>query len=661
MEIKIAKACGFCFGVRRAIQIAEDSVKEADRAYTLGPIIHNPQLVNALKAKGVAPVDTMDDLKRGETLIIRSHGVGPSYYEQAESQGLEVLDATCPHVRKAQLDAKKIIEKGYDLVILGEKKHPEVISIASWAGDKGIVIETIEEAKVLPHYTLLGVVVQTTFEAKELERIKEVLETKADTLEMHATICTATHERQDSAIQLAQESDMMIVVGGKNSANTTRLAQVCRKQGCPTYHIETAKELDSAWFAGKEKIGITAGASTPDWIIQEVVSKMETMETNVEVMSEELIDQFDFETDLKKGDIVEGTVVSVNHDAAFLDIGYKTEAILPKKEIAVPAPESASDVISVGQEMKVEIANTIKEDGAVVVSLVKMKKAQDWVDAEEAFENKTVIECEGKEANKAGLVVAYKSLRGFIPFSQADVRFVKNVDYLVGQTIRAVIIDLNSRKNRLVMSRKAVLQEELAEKQAAALEKMETGAVLEGTVAKIMPYGAFIDLGGVEGLLHISDISWKKVDTVDRVLAVGQEVKVLVQNYDQESGKISLSMKALQQDPWVEAVEKYEVGQVVEGKVTKLLPYGAILSFDPELQGLLHISEVTKQRNAKVEDLLAVGDTKAVKIIKIDMEKKKISLSMTAIEEDKERAEVENYLNSEQNETAAETIGEAVK
>lgn len=661
MEIKIAKACGFCFGVRRAIQIAEDSVKEKRQAYTLGPIIHNPQLVNALKEKGVSPISEIDELGNGDTLIIRSHGVGPAYYKKAEQMGLELLDATCPHVRKAQLDAKHIIEKGYDLVILGEKKHPEVISIAKWAGDKGLVIETIEEAENLPHHAKLGVVVQTTFEARELERIKAVLETKADELEMHATICTATQERQESAIQLAKESDMMIVVGGKNSANTTRLAQVCQKENCPTYHIETAAELETAWFAGKNKIGITAGASTPDWIIQEVVSKMEMMENNVEVMSEELIDQFDFETDLKKGDIVEGTVVSVNRDAAFLDIGYKTEAILPVKEIAVPTPEAASDVISVGQELKVEIANTIKEDGAVVVSLVKMKKAQDWIDAQEAFDNKTVIECEGKEANKAGLVVTYKSLRGFIPFSQADIRFVKNVDYLVGQTIRAVIIDINSRKNRLVLSRKAVLQEELAERQAAALEKVVNGAVLEGTVAKIMPYGAFIDLGGVEGLLHISDISWKKVDTVDSVLTVGQAVKVLVQNYDQESGKISLSMKALQQDPWIEAVEKYSVGTLVEGEVVKMLPYGTILAFDPELQGLLHVSEITKQRNAKVEELLAVGDKKTVKIIKIDMDKKKISLSMTAVAEDEERKEVDSYLNSEKNEAAAETIGEVIE
>lgn len=652
MKVTIAEACGFCYGVRRAVDMASQA---ETGTRTLGPIIHNPQVVARLSAQGVAPVDSLDEVGDGETVLIRSHGVGPSVYEEASRRGIRVIDATCPHVKKAQQDAKKIVEEGKNLVIIGEKAHPEVISISQWGANRAIIIDREIEAEQIPFSESLGVVVQTTFSQEQFKRIAEILKTKTNDLDVHMTICTATQQRQNAAVELAGKVDAMIVVGGRNSANTGRLAQVCREQGCPTYHIETAAELDTAAFRGMNHIGITAGASTPDWIIQEVVDIMENLQAEgTEVMSEELLDQYDYEENPKKGDVVKGTVISVNDDAAYVSIGTKAEAILPKKEIAVPAPEKASDVIHVGDELTVEIANNIKEEGSIVVSLVKMKKVEDWKEVRDAFENDQLVECVGKETNKAGLVVSIKSLRGFIPLSQGDVKFVKSLDNLVGQTFQVKVIDIDEHKNRLVLSRKAVLEAEREQKRAEALQNIEEGAVLEGTVVKIMPYGAFIDLGGVEGLLHISDISWKRVSSVDAVLQVGEKLNVLVQKFDQERNRISLSLKALQKNPWIAAIEKFEVGDVVKGEVKKLLPFGAILAIDPELQGLLHVSELTEKRGAVVKDLVNIGDVMNVKIIGIDTDKKKISLSVLAIQKDEEEQEVRNYLDKQEQAEAAD-------
>ena len=271
MEVILADNLGFCYGVKRAIQLAEDSAAPGQVTNTLGPIIHNPQMVAKLAENGVGTVDSLDEVKEG-TIIIRSHGVGPDVYDCVEAMGLNMVDATCPHVRKAQSSAKMLADEGYQVVIIGEKRHPEVKSIIEWAGDGAVAIETEEEADSLPKYGKLGVVAQTTFSAPKFKLIVERLLDKSSDMKILRTICTATDQRQSAAMKLATEVDLMIVIGGKNSANTTRLAQLCSDK-CKTYHIETADELRDDWFDKIKKIGITAGASTPDWIIKEVYKK----------------------------------------------------------------------------------------------------------------------------------------------------------------------------------------------------------------------------------------------------------------------------------------------------------------------------------------------------------------------------------------------------
>ena len=625
MEIRIAENCGFCYGVKRAVNMAQDTSDQLERSYTLGPIIHNPQVVSNLEEHGVYAVDSLDEIPGG-TVIIRSHGVGPAVYEEATDKGLKVVDATCPHVKKAQQDAKSVIDSGMSLVILGEEKHPEVISINLWAQNKGIVIETEEKGKILPVVENRGVVVQPTFSQFKFQSIIDILEEKTQNLKVFKTICTATQERQNSAVELAKTVDLMIVVGGKNSGNTNRLAEVCRDVGCTTYHIETAAELQLDWFNHVQTVGVTAGASTPDWIIKEVIDTMNEFE-------QLLANEADWAKDFKKGTVVEGTVVSVEDDKAYVSFGYKTEATLNRTEIAYPAPASAKDVLKEGDQIKAVIMNHIKEDNPIYLSITRLAKDEDWQYVQEAQEKDEPIICKGVDAIPAGLVVTVKSLRGFIPLSQGDVHFVKSLDSLVGTEFEAKVLEIDEKKNRLVLSRRAVLEVARQAKLEEALKNIHVGDNYKGIVRKIMPYGAFVDIGGIEGLLHISDISWHKIKRVEDVLSVGQEIEVKLQSFDAESNKLSLSLKALTKSPWDVAEETIKVGDVLTGKVVRLVAYGAFVAVNDDIQGLLHISQITKQRNAKVEDYLTRGKEVEVKVISLNKDEKKLGLALTELME----------------------------
>ncbi len=633
MEIRIADSCGFCFGVKRAVKMAEEAANKPEKSCTLGPIIHNPQVVGHLEEKGVFAVESLSEISSG-SVIIRSHGVGPAIYEEAKERQLEVIDATCPHVTKAQQDAKEVVDSGMTLVILGEKNHPEVKSINLWADNKGIIIEDVESAENIQIVENMGVVVQTTFSQFKFQSILGILEKKSKNLKVFKTICTATQERQNSAVALAKEVNLMIVVGGKNSGNTTRLAEVCRDVGCPTYHIETATELELAWFNQVTTVGVTAGASTPDWIIKEVI---ETMNEFEQLLAEETAAA----EELKKGNVVNGMIVSVEDDRAFVSIGYKTEAVLNRTEISYPAPASAKDVLKNGDEIKAVVMNHIKEDTPIYLSVTRLAKDEDWQYAIDAQAKDEAIICKGVDAIPAGLVVTVKSLRGFIPLSQGDVHFVKSLDSLVGTEFEVKVLEIDEKKNRLVLSRRAVLEVERQAKLKEALENVEVGANYKGIVRKIMPYGAFVDIGGIEGLLHISDISWQKIRKVEDVLTVGQEIEVKLQSFDAESNKLSLSLKALSKSPWDVAEETLHVDDVVTGKVVRLVAYGAFVSVNDDIQGLLHISQITRQRNAKVEDYLTRGQDVEVKIISLNKEEKKLGLALTEMMEPVESTEQE--------------------
>ncbi|WP_296954151.1 bifunctional 4-hydroxy-3-methylbut-2-enyl diphosphate reductase/30S ribosomal protein S1 [uncultured Dialister sp.] len=619
MEIYKSKVMGFCYGVRRALKMTENVANSGIRAVTLGPIIHNPQVVERLAEKGVPPVNSIDEIT-DETVIIRSHGVGPSCYNMLKCKNLALMDATCPFVRRNQLLTKRLVDDGKQVILIGEKRHPEMRSVAEWAVGHSYQVETMEDVDALPPMQEAHIVMQTTFSVPLAEQLIAAIEKKVKDLHVNRSICDATMQRQQAARELAEKVDVMIVIGGKNSANTTRLAEICRRSGTNTYHIETAKELKPEWFSSRDKIGITAGASTPDWIIEEVVCIMENMK--------EMLDQEEMNLDVHKGSVVTGNVVDLYDDKAYISFGYKTEAVLLAHEYSFPAPASLKDVLKVGDTLRVQIVSGVKEDSTIYVSKIKVDRLADWDVVEEAFEKGEPVECEGIEAIKVGLLVQLKSLRGFIPLSQGDLRFVHSLQGLVGQKFEAKILEVDRTKNRLVLSRKAVLEDERNTEMDEIEKAYENGDVLKGTVKKIMPYGAFVGINGVEGLLHISDISWKKIGKVEDVLKPEQEIDVKIKSFDREKQRISFSHKDCLPNPWETATENHHIDDEVEAKVVKILEFGVIVELEDGLTGLLHINEMTSDHNKKPGDICQVGDDLKVRIINIDEGRRRISFAL---------------------------------
>ncbi len=619
MKIYKARVMGFCYGVRKAMEIAENAAVSGQKTVTLGPIIHNPQVVARLAGKGISPVTSTDEIT-DETVIIRSHGIGPSCYNNLKRKKSVLLDATCPFVKRNQEIAKGLAAEGKKIVLVGEKKHPEMLSVAEWAGEAPYIVETMEDVEALPDLDEVHIVIQTTFSLSLADRLITAIKRKAGSVSVHKTICNATSDRQTAAGELARNVDVMIVIGGRNSANTGRLVEVCQAEGAVTHHIETAAELKKEWFHSQCKVGITAGASTPDWIIEEVFFIMEDMN--------EMLEQEEMNLDVHKGSVVEGEVVDVLDDKAYISFGYKTEAVLQAHEYAYPAPASLKDVLKAGDKLRVQIVSGVKEDSTIYVSKIKVDRLADWDVVEEAFEKGEAVECEGIEAIKVGLLVQLKSLRGFIPLSQGDLRFVQSLQNLVGQKFPAKILEVDRAKNRLVLSRKAVLEDarnnEMDEIEAA----YENGDVLQGTVKKIMPYGAFIGINGVEGLLHISDISWKKIGKVEDVLKPDQVIDVKIKSFDREKQRISFSHKDCLPNPWETAVTNHAADDIVDAKVVKILEFGVIVELEDGLTGLLHINEMTDDHNKKPGDICQVGDDLKVKIINIDEARRRISFSL---------------------------------
>lgn len=619
MEIYKAKVLGFCYGVKRAMKIAENAANSGIKAVTYGPIIHNPQVVGRLAERGVRPVEDLESLT-DETVIIRSHGVGPSCYNMLKCKNLALMDATCPFVKRNQEVTRQLVEEGKQVVLIGEKKHPEMKSVAEWAVGHSFLVETMEDVDALPPMEEAHIVTQTTFSVALADQLIDAIRQKVKKVYVNKSICDATMQRQQAARELARTVDVMIVIGGRNSANTGRLAEVCRSEGAVVHHIETAEELKSEWFRSRDKIGITAGASTPDWIIEEVVCIMENMK--------EMLDQEEMNLDVHKGSVVEGEVVDLFDDKAYISFGYKTEAVLQAHEYSFPAPASLKDVLKVGDVLRVQIISGVKEDSTIYVSKIKVDRLADWDVVEEAFEKGEAVECEGIEAIKVGLLVQLKSLRGFIPLSQGDLRFVHSLQGLVGQKFPAKILEVDRTKNRLVLSRKAVLEDQRNTEMDEIEAAYENGDVLQGTVKKIMPYGAFIGINGVEGLLHISDISWKKIGKVEDVLKPEQVIDVKIKSFDREKQRISFSHKDCLPNPWETAIHDHADQDVVDAKVVKILEFGVIVELEDGLTGLLHINEMTDDHNKKPGDICQVGDDVKVKIINIDESRRRISFSL---------------------------------
>jgi small subunit ribosomal protein S1 len=660
VEILIARSAGFCFGVKRALEMAEKTVANLGQAYTFGPLIHNRQVVERLEQNGLKAVDKL--IEGQGKVIIRSHGVPPEIYDQGKHLNLELVDATCPFVQKAQRLAMQFAQEGRQVIVVGDKSHPEVQGIIGWTGNAGIAVENAEEARQLPVFGAVGVLAQTTQPEQNFREVVEVLTENNQDIAVNNTICSATGERQDAALELAEQVEVMVVVGGKNSANTKKLAKLCSGTGTPTYQVETASELEPNWFVGVERAGITAGASTPDWIIEEVLAKMS--EINNETQKQ---DDFDFEDmatweqamqDVKRGKIVTGTVVRVTNDEVLVDIGGKSEGVVPINELAVKAPAHPGDIVAVGDKIQVMILRVENEDGYPLLSKRKADQLGAIDKLAAAFKNGDELTAPVVDVVKGGLLVDV-GMRGFIPASQIQRGYVEDLQQFVGQSLRARIIEFDQEKNKVVLSQKVILEAEASKAREALWETIQEGQIVKGTVRRLANFGAFIDIGGLDGLLHISDMSYSRIKHPSELVKEGDEVQVYVLKIDREQQKVSLGLKQTMPSPWEGAAAKYHEGAIVTGSVVRLAPFGAFVKLEEGIDGLIHISQLADRRVIKPEEVVQLGQQVTVKVIEFKAAEKRISLSLKEVQADQENKAVAELLET-QPEPSGFTIGDAL-
>lgn len=661
MQIIIAEHSGFCFGVKRAITASTELAAEKGRVYSLGPLIHNDREVAGF-GDSIRVVDSLAAVDKdfSDSVIIRTHGVGPQVFAEAERLGLKVFDLTCPFVKKAQKAAAELKAAGLQVVIVGDKNHPEVEGIKAWTDDTAVVVSDEEEIAKIPQAERIGVLAQTTQQRHIFDSVVEALQKRCGEVVVKNTICDATARRQDAAAALAAKADTMVIVGGRNSANTKKLQQICQGQGVSAQLVEGAYDLDQALFDGVSTVGVCAGASTPEWIIEEVVNNMVEMEkmgeevvaaeeaaaekaetetteatetaevaevAEVEESFGDILEREEARKDIRRGSRLKGVVVQVNSDEILVDIGGKSEGLLQSNQLM---PEEAADIpahFAVGDEIEVIVLKKENKEGYPILSKKMVDQVIVWEKLAEAKEAGTPVTGKVVEVVKGGLLVDI-GLRGFVPASLVDIRFVEDLKEYIGREVTAKILECDRSHNKLLLSVKAVLLEELQAKKEALMAEIEEGQTRHGVVSRLTNFGAFIDLGGVDGLLHVSEMAWFRVNHPSDVLTEGDEVDVYVLGVDKENQKISLGLKQLIPNPWTLVEEKYPVGSVVQATVMRTAPFGAFLQLEPGVEGLVHISQLAYERVAKTEDVVNPGDEVEVKVLDIDVENKRISLSI---------------------------------
>lgn len=651
MEILIAKNAGFCFGVDRAVKMTVDELNRDNKEiYSFGPLIHNPQAVESLEKKGLTTIDDYDSILSGR-IIVRSHGVSKSVKDEITIKGLELIDCTCPYVIAVHKKVNEYSLKEYDIVIIGDKTHPEVIGINGWCDNKAYIVNSVDEAIALPDFEKVCVVSQTTNRIDKFSELSKLVEAKSKEVVLFNTICNATKLRQEAAEDLSKVVDAMIVLGGKTSSNTIKLAEISKNFCDIVYHVETIEEIDLQYLQGFNKIGITAGASTPDWIIKEAVKVMENY--NKDEMMEAIDSSF---KRIGRGDVLKGTVLYVTNTEVMVNINYKSDGIIVREELSKEPNVNPKDLFTVGDVIDVYVMKLDDGDGNVVLSAKRVNFIKDWEILETAFKDESVIEVFVDNAVKGGLTVSVNGVNGFMPASQISVNYVSDLNQYKGQTLKAKIIDFDLQKRRMILSRKVVEKTQFEKLRKSLWENIEVEKVLTGTVQRLTDFGAFVDLGGIDGLIHISDLAWYRVKHPSEVLKEGDVVEVKVLAFDKDKNRISLGLKQTTEEPWEVFLRDYKVSDVVEGQVVNLLDFGAFVRVIKGVDGLLHVSQISKDHIEKPSDILKVGDKIMVKITEINETDKKISLSAKDALETEEVVEESVTEDTPSEEKAVESV-----
>ena len=684
MKVILASPTGMCFGVRRALEKAEELA--ARGGYALGPVVHNAQVMQCLAEAGLTVVAAdagKGDIPVGSEVLIRAHGAGPQVYAMAAEQGWLLADATCTFVKRLRDVARRLLEEGYQVVLVGDANHPEVVGVQQHAGGRLVVVADADGLGGVELADRVATIAQTTTSPFTWQKVIEYISAQGKEVIPGETICAATAERQRAVYDLAAKVDIMVVVGGKNSANTRNLAKVSESRGVPTYQVETPEQLNLAWFAGVCVAGVAAGASTPEWIIEEVVVEMEnikTVETAVEekkqeevaeqvetvaapaaveetpveeahaeeviaaatevgetaevveaTMAEAMNAMPDIESEvtaLKRGQAVVGKIVSVEEDGVYVNIGHKTDAYIAKNELSSDPNAVVAELVAVGDSVSAVVIRIDNKEDKVYLSRRRVAEEQGLKSIIAARNEDKILQGKIVEAVKGGVMVELMGLRAFMPASHVDQRYVPDLTAYLGQTVSVVIKEIEESRRRVVVSRKEALERKTEEIKGKMWDTLSEGTVREGVVQRLTDFGAFVDLGGLDGLVHVSEISWTRVNHPSEVLSEGQTVKVKILGLDQNRGRISLSMKQAEGDPWTRLGRTFAAGQVVNGKVMRVAGFGAFVEIAPGIEGLVHISQLSYDRVEKAEDAVSPGDEVKVKILSINPDDHRVSLSI---------------------------------
>lgn len=664
-KIILAETAGFCFGVDRAVNLVYSLVNDGKKVCTLGPIIHNAQLVGDLEQRGVKIIDSIDECPDGYMVVVRTHGVEKSVIDDIENKNIDYVDATCPFVKKIHRIVKKF-DSSVPVLVAGDVNHPEVIGIRSYCNGKSFVFKNDEELqKILQNDYIdknekIICVSQTTFSLEEWKKCEKIIKKVCTNCEIFDTICNATADRQNEAYEISKKSDAMIVIGGRHSSNTCKLRDVSSAH-CRSFLIETADELKSIDLSPYNVIGVTAGASTPSVIIKEVLKSMseEIKEKEVETTSavteevvetaetadkavkepavkasadgeasfEELLNESFKENENSK--VVTGTVVSITPTEVYVDVpGRKQTGVVAFNDLSAEPIDKCEDVVSVGDEIDLVIMKTDDQDGVLKLSKKLVDAQKGWDDIVAAKENDEILEGTVTQIVRGGVLVTTKGTRVFVPASLSGVPRNQELDSIKGQTVRFKIIDINPARRRAVGSIKVVADAERKKKQDAVWATLEVGKKMTGTVKSLTSYGAFVDLGGIDGMIHISELSWSRIKHPSEVVKVGDTVEVTIKALDEETRKISLGFKNIEDSPWEIMKRDYPVGSVVDARIVSFATFGAFANILPTVDGLIHISQISWDRIQTPQDVLKIGDVVKAKIIDIDYDKKRVSLSI---------------------------------
>ncbi len=636
-EVILAKSAGFCYGVKRAVEMAQQTAEQTGGCWMLGDLIHNTHVVDDLARRGIRKAASPEDLKAGETVVIRSHGELKSVLDDLEGRGVHCVNATCPNVCRIQMLVAQAEQEGRQSVIIGEPHHPEVVGVASWCRH-ALIFDGPEAVKKWlaedPHNREipLTVVAQTTCIQKLFESSWEILKKECTNVKIFDTICNATHKRQSEAAEIAGKVDVMVVVGDRKSANTKHLTEICMKR-CPrVIQIESADELSPEFFNECSVAGLTAGASTPAGIIKEVYATMSEeikAAEGKEESFEELLNQ-SFKT-LNTGEKVTGIVTAITPTEVQVDVGAKQAAYIKLSELTDDPTAKAEDIVHVGDEIETYIVRVNDVEGYAELSKKRLDAVKVWENIEQAVEDKTVLEGTVTEENKGGIVVSVKGVRVFVPASQSGQPRGADLSSMIKQKVQLRITEVNRARRRVVGSIRSVTDEARKAAQEAVWSSIEVGKHYTGTVKSMTSYGVFVDIGGVDGMVHISELSWSRIKTPSEVCKVGDTLDVYVIAFDAEKHKISLGVKDRTVNPWDVFMNKYSVGDVASVRIVKLMTFGAFAEVVPGVDGLIHISQIADRRIDKPEDVLSEGQIVDAKITAIDEEKQKISLSIRAL------------------------------